>query len=90
MKILAIVCSLVLALGLAGCGSGSGGPDTAAKPSASPTPTATLPAKPANWNEATPEAAADFVGYWIDIQNYGGPSMKSTSFPGKITLLHRR
>ncbi|NLC98075.1 MAG: hypothetical protein GX678_03230, partial [Actinomycetales bacterium] len=61
---------VVLCFGLASCGSGSAEPDASAKPSASPTPTATPPTKPANWNEPTPEAAADFVGYWIDVFNF--------------------
>ncbi|NLC98923.1 MAG: hypothetical protein GX678_07590 [Actinomycetales bacterium] len=70
MKILAVMCSFVLGFSLASCGSGSNGPDADAAPSASPTPTATLPAKPKGKVEPTAESAAQFISYWIDVQNY--------------------
>lgn len=55
---------------LASCGSDSGGPDVDSTPSASPTPTLSPPTKPANLHEATPESAADFVNYWIQVLNF--------------------
>ena len=65
---------VVLCFGLASCGSGSAEPDASAKPSASPTPTATPPTKPAGLDESTPEGAAAFVYYWIDVFNYANTS----------------
>lgn len=72
MRPLSIVITvLVLGVGLVGCGGDSVGVAEAPEPTASSTSTVvTPPPKPDGMDEATLEAAASFVYYWIDVQNY--------------------
>ncbi len=56
------------ALVLTGCSSDPQPRDPT--PSATPTPTATPPSLPPQASEDTPEGAAAFVSYWVEVSNY--------------------
>lgn len=56
------------ALVLTGCSSDPQPRDPS--PSATPTPTATPPSLPPQASEDTPEGAAAFVSYWVEVSNY--------------------